>query len=153
MSRKLTASYRSRLIRLASTMEKGSESRRAILAGLGSAEIEDRFGSELNTVYARGTDLLPAAIKVDEMYQVVLDGNGLGVGFSWRIDPRAKVKDLLAAIYWLLKNSPVKINSAKDLVDLLSEGMSSSGHGDLLTVEIPTRGFSKEFLAVLPFFA
>jgi hypothetical protein len=34
MSRKLTASDRNTLIRLASTMEKGSEERKAILAGL-----------------------------------------------------------------------------------------------------------------------
>lgn len=46
MSRSLTASDRRRLIRLASTMEKGSEGRRAILAGLKSAAKSRRRTSQ-----------------------------------------------------------------------------------------------------------
>ena len=43
MAKTLTATDRSALIRLASTMEKGSEERKAILAGLSKAKVASRY--------------------------------------------------------------------------------------------------------------
>ena len=60
MSRKLTASDRSALIRLASTMEKGSEERKAILNGL--------KGAATKTAMNYHSDLNLARIEVNNRY-------------------------------------------------------------------------------------
>ena len=59
MSRKLTASDRSALIRLASTLPKGSEERRVILAGLGA-------GTEWGTLPALLVRRLKAVSQADD---------------------------------------------------------------------------------------
>ena len=57
MSRTLTASDRRRLIRLASSMEKGSEERRAILAGLSkSSDLRESDWEDFKDHFERGRE-------------------------------------------------------------------------------------------------
>ncbi len=53
MSRTITASDRKSLIRLAASLPKGSEERRAVLAGLKTSRMEDmeKFESEAKKIY------------------------------------------------------------------------------------------------------
>ena len=81
MSRTLTAADRSRLIRLASTMEKGSEERKAILAGLSkSAATRYEHNGELKTLAQLAREAIGKDVFLDSRgrsnYNILMDRSG-----------------------------------------------------------------------------
>ena len=76
MSRKLTASDRSRLIRLASTMEKGSPERKAILAGLkGASTKSGGFAMDEDDYFAASKAIRKAILEISEILDETYDSD------------------------------------------------------------------------------
>ena len=121
MARNLTASDRKSLIRLASTMPKGSPERRAILAGLG-----DTWGRrliELKAEYMREV--------VDEAVITLRVEGGAGSGEDTKV--KGSVFGVVGEVQGTFKGEPVKlryrwVDGVKTIESDLSIGRASKKH-------------------------
>lgn len=104
MSRSLTASDRKSLIRLAASLPKGSEDRRAILAGLKTSRTEDgrKFESEAKKLSKEITDFLAKIAQWDHEYGFMDEEQAMKKSFTLVSQAQSKLDEAARVFRTLL---------------------------------------------------